>query len=225
MKRFIIFTLFALTFSAGFLFAEASDSNPYDKLVENLVKDIDEDEGLCVGVKLFKTDGNEKVAAKMAKGVQMALYESGKVDIVESKKDADLICTGSVTDKNEKYYQLKVNLLDAETNEVLYSAKRNIEKTYAEKGLNLDEPAKVVKKAESEEKSEEKEAKNDDKGKETTIIVKEDTVDAVDVLGAIIVADWFFDILDWSVPHPRHHKPRPPRPAKRPPRKAPPPKR
>ncbi len=220
MKKLIAAALLILTVVTGFAFAETQ--TPYDELVEKLTRNIDPDEDLNVGVKLFESEINKKTTTKISKAVQMALYESGTVNIVESKEDADLICAGKITDKNEKYYQVKVSLLDAETGEILYTAKKNIDKTYAEAGLPKAEPEEPVKKDTKKKSASEN---TEEKTKETTtVIVKEDRVDATDVVAAVIVADWFFDILDWTTPH--HRPPRKPRPPKKPkpPKKVKPPK-
>ena len=216
MKK-LIAALLILTAVTGFVFA--GTVTPYDELVEKLTRNIDPDEELNVGVKLFESETNKKTTTKISKAVQMALYESGTVNIVESKKDADLICAGKISDKSERYYQVKVSLLDAETGEILYTAKKNIDKAYAEAGLPEAKPEEPAKPQKKEQKKD-----TEEKSKETTVIIKEEKVDTADVIGAIIVADWFFDILDWTTPH--HRPPRKPRPPKKPkpPKKAKPPK-
>lgn len=228
MKKLIATALLVLTAAIGFVFAETR--TPYDELVEKLTRNIDPYEELNVGVKLFESEVNKRVTTQISKAVQMALYESGTVNIVESKDEADLICIGKISDRNERYYQVKVSLLDAGTGEILYTAKKNIDKVYAEAGLPEAKPEEPEKKAPKKDTVKEpkketaKGSSNEEKSKSTTVVIKEDRIDAMDVVGAVIIADWFFDILDWTTPH--HRVPKKPRPPKKPkaPKKAPAPK-
>ena len=53
MKKFISILLILFTVSAGFVFAEAASTDPFDSLIEKLLKDFNDD-GATVAVKVFQ---------------------------------------------------------------------------------------------------------------------------------------------------------------------------
>ena len=55
MKRILSILLILFTVSAGFVFADSANSDPFDSLVEKLLKDFDDD-GATVAVKVFTSD-------------------------------------------------------------------------------------------------------------------------------------------------------------------------
>ena len=54
MKKLLSILMILFTVSAGLLFADSND-DPFDNLVEKLLKDFD-DEGATVAVKVFNSD-------------------------------------------------------------------------------------------------------------------------------------------------------------------------
>ena len=72
MKKFLSILFILFTVSAGFVFAETT-TDPFDNLVEKLLKDFD-DEGATVAVKVFTSDLGNNERKKISKSVQFSLY-------------------------------------------------------------------------------------------------------------------------------------------------------
>ena len=159
MKRILSILLILFTFSAGFLFAESSgNADPFDSLVEKLLKDFDE-EGATVAVKVFTSDLSNNERKKISKSVQFSLYCADVMEVVAKSDEADYICTGKIEVDGPNYI-ISAKLIDNYDDTVIGKAKQKVPKDYyAEKPTDV---------------------------KVQTVVV-EDTVDADDVLGALVV--------------------------------------
>ncbi len=159
MKRILSILLILFTFSAGFLFAESScNADPFDSLVEKLLKDFDE-EGDTVAVKVFTSDLSNNERKKISKSVQFSLYCADVMEVVAKSDEADYICTGKIEVDGPNYI-ISAKLIDNYDDTVIGKAKQKVPKDYyAEKPTDV---------------------------KVQTVVV-EDTVDADDVLGALVV--------------------------------------
>ena len=73
MKKIISVLMILLTISAGFVFAESASTDPFDSLIEKLLKDFD-DSGATVAVKVFNSDLGNNERKKISKSVQFSLY-------------------------------------------------------------------------------------------------------------------------------------------------------
>jgi len=158
MKRILSILLILFTVSAGFVFADSANSDPFDSLVEKLLKDFDDD-GATVAVKVFTSDLGNNERKKISKSVQFSLYCSDIVEVVAKSDDADYICTGKIEAYGPNYI-ISAKLIDNYDDTVVGKAKQKVPKDYyAEKPTDV---------------------------KVQTVVV-EDNVDADDILGAIVV--------------------------------------
>ena len=159
MKKILSILLILFTFSAGFLFAESSgNADPFDSLVEKLLKDFN-DEGATVAVKVFTSDLSNNERKKISKSVQFSLYCSDVMEVVAKSDEADYICTGKIEVDGPNYI-ISAKLIDNYDDTVIGKAKQKVPKDYY-----AEKPSDV---------------------KVQTVVV-EDTVDADDVLGALVV--------------------------------------
>ncbi|MBP5169086.1 MAG: hypothetical protein ILP14_07775, partial [Oscillospiraceae bacterium] len=85
MKKFIAILFVLFTVSAGFVFADSANTDPFDSLIEKLLKDFD-DEGATVAVKVFTSDLGNNERKKISKSVQFSLYCADVLEVV-SKSD------------------------------------------------------------------------------------------------------------------------------------------
>ena len=157
MKKLLSIFLILFTVSAGFVFAE-STPDPFDSLVEKLLKNFD-DEGATVAVKVFTSDLGNNERKKMSKSVQFSLYCSDMLEVVAKSDEADYICTGKIESDGPNYI-ISAKLVDNYDDTVIGKAKQKVPKDYY-----AEKPSDV---------------------KVQTVVV-EDTVDADDVLGALVV--------------------------------------
>ena len=159
MKRFISILMILFTVSAGFAFAEAASSqDPFDSLVEKLLKNFNDD-GATVAVKVFTSDLGNNERKKISKSVQFSLYCTDIVEVVAKSDEADYICTGKIEVDGPNYI-ISAKLIDNYDDTVIGKAKQKVPKEYyADKSSDV---------------------------KVQTVVV-EDTVDADDILGAIVV--------------------------------------
>ena len=158
MKRILSILLILFTVSAGFAFAEAAATDPFDSLVEKLLADFD-DKGATVAVKVFNSDLGNNERKKISKSVQFSLYCSDMLEVVSKSDEADYICTGKIEVDGPNYI-ISAKLIDNYDDTVIGKAKQKVPKDYyAEKPTDV---------------------------KVQTVVV-EDTVDADDVLGALVV--------------------------------------
>ena len=157
MKKFLSIFLILFTVSAGFAFAEATQ-DPFDSLVEKLLKNFDDD-GATVAVKVFTSDLGNNERKKISKSVQFSLYCSDAMEVVAKSDDADYICTGKIESDGPNYI-ISAKLIDNYDDTVVGKAKQKVPKDYY-----AEKPSDV---------------------KVQTVVV-EDTVDADDVLGALVV--------------------------------------
>jgi len=159
MKRFISILMILFTVSAGFAFAEAASSqDPFDSLVEKLLKNFNDD-GATVAVKVFTSDLGNNERKKISKSVQFSLYCTDLVEVVAKSDEADYICTGKIEVDGPNYI-ISAKLIDNYDDTVIGKAKQKVPKEYyADKNSDV---------------------------KVQTVVV-EDTVDADDILGAIVV--------------------------------------
>ena len=158
MKKFLSILVVLFTVSAGFLFADSAASDPFDNLVEKLLKDFD-DEGATVAVKVFNSDLGNNERKKISKSVQFSLYCSDVLEVVAKSEDADYLCTGKIEVDGPNYI-ISAKLIDNYDDTVIGKAKQKVPKDYyAEKPTDI---------------------------KVETVVV-EDPVDSDDVLGALVV--------------------------------------
>ena len=158
MKKFIAILFVLFTVSAGFVFADSATTDPFDSLVEKLLKDFD-DEGATVAVKVFTSDLGNNERKKISKSVQFSLYCADVLEVVAKSDEADYICTGKIEVDGPNYI-ISAKLVDNYDDTVIGKAKQKVPKDYyAEKSTDV---------------------------KVETVVV-EDNVDADDVLGALVV--------------------------------------
>jgi len=158
MKKFISILVILLSVAGGFVFADSAAIDPFDTLVEKLLKDFD-DEGATVAVKVFNSELGNNERKKISKSVQFSLYCTDTVEIVSKSDEADYICTGKIEADGPNYI-ISAKLIDNYDDTVIGKAKQKVPKDYyAEKPSDI---------------------------KVETVVV-EDTVDADDVLGALVV--------------------------------------
>ena len=158
MKKFLSIFLILFTVSAGFAFAKSTSTDPFDDLVEKLLKDLDDD-GATVAVKLFNSDLSNNERKKISKSVQFSLYCADVLEVVAKSDDADYICTGKIEADGPNYI-ISAKLIDNYDDSVIGKAKQKVPKDYY-----ADKPTDV---------------------KVQTVVVEE-TVDADDILGALVV--------------------------------------
>ena len=157
MKKFLSIFLILFNVSAGFIFAE-STPDPFDSLVEKLLKNFDDD-GATVAVKVFTSDLGNNERKKISKSVQFSLYCADVMEVVAKSDEADYICTGKIEVDGPNYI-ISAKLVDNYDDTVVGKAKQKVPKDYyAEKPTDV---------------------------KVETVVV-EDSVDADDVLGALVV--------------------------------------
>ena len=158
MKKIITVLMILLTISAGFVFADSASVDPFDTLIEKLLKDFN-DEGATVAVKVFTSDLGNNERKKISKSVQFSLYCADVLEVVSKADEADYICTGKIEADGPNYI-ISAKLVDNYDDTVVGKAKQKVPKDYyAEKATDV---------------------------KVETVVV-EDTVDADDVLGALVV--------------------------------------
>ena len=158
MKKFIAILFVLFTVSAGFVFADSANTDPFDSLIEKLLKDFD-DEGATVAVKVFTSDLGNNERKKISKSVQFSLYCADVLEVVAKSDEADYICTGKIEVDGPNYI-ISAKLVDNYDDTVIGKAKQKVPKDYyAEKSTDV---------------------------KVETVVV-EDNVDADDVLGALVV--------------------------------------
>ncbi len=185
MKKLLSIIMILLTVSAGFAFAETASTDPFDSLVEKLLKDFD-DEGATVAVKVFASDLGNNERKKISKSVQFSLYCSDVMEVVSKSDDADYICTGKIEADGPNYI-ISAKLVDNYDDTVIGKAKQKVPKDYyAEKPTDV---------------------------KVETVVV-EDTVDADDVLGAIVVGSIIGGVFHAVTTPPRTVYVTPSRPAR-----------
>ena len=158
MKRFLSVLLILFTVSASLAFAKPANEDPFDSLIEKLLKDFD-DEGATVAVKVFTSDLSNNERKKISKSVQFSLYCADVMEVVAKSTDADYICTGKIEADGPNYI-ISAKLIDNYDDTVIGKAKQKVPKDYY-----AAKPSDV---------------------KVQTVVV-EDTVDADDVLGALVV--------------------------------------
>ena len=188
MKRILSILLILFTISAGFLFADSTNTDPFDSLIEKLLKDFD-DEGATVAVKVFNSDLGNNERKKISKSVQFSLYCTDVVEVVAKSDEADYICTGKIEVDGPNYI-ISAKLIDNFDDTVIGKAKQKVPKDYY-----AEKPSDV---------------------KVQTVVV-EDTVDADDILGAIVVGSIIGGVFHAMTTPPRRvyvtpPRPRPPRP-------------
>ena len=158
MKKLISILLVLFTVSAGFVFADSASTDPFDTLVEKLLQDFDE-EGATVAVKVFNSDLSNNERKKISKSVQFSLYCADVLEVVAKSDEADYICTGKIEADGPNYI-ISAKLIDNYDDTVVGKAKQKVPKDYY-----ADKPTDV---------------------KVQTVVV-EDSIDADDVLGALVV--------------------------------------
>ena len=184
MKRILSILLILFTVSAGFLFAESSgNADPFDSLVEKLLKDFDE-EGASVAVKVFTSDLSNNERKKISKSVQFSLYCADVMEVVAKSDEADYICTGKIEVDGPNYI-ISAKLIDNYDDTVIGKAKQKVPKDYY-----AEKPSDV---------------------KVETVVV-EDSVDADDILGAIVVGSIIGGVFHAITTPPRPVYVTPPRP-------------
>ena len=122
------------------------------------MKDFDDD-GATVAVKVFNSDLGNNERKKISKSVQFSLYCTDAVEVVAKSDDADYICTGKIEVDGPNYI-ISAKLIDNYDDTVIGKAKQKVPKDYY-----AEKPSDV---------------------KVQTVVV-EDSVDADDILGAIVV--------------------------------------
>ncbi len=158
MKKFIAILFVLFTVSTGLIFADSASTDPFDTLVEKLLQDFNED-GATVAVKVFNSDLSNNERKKISKSVQFSLYCSDLLEVVAKSEDADYICTGKIEADGPNYI-ISAKLIDNYDDTVVGKAKQKVPKDYyAEKPTDV---------------------------KVQTVVV-EDSIDADDVLGALVV--------------------------------------
>lgn len=182
MKKILSILLILFTVSAGALFA-ASNDDPFDTLVEKLLKDFDDD-GATVAVKVFDSKLGNNERKKISKSVQFSLYCTDNLEVVSKSDEADYICTGKI-EEDGRYYVISAKLIDNYDDTVIGKAKQKVPKNY------YSEKAKDVK---------------------VQTVVVEESVDADDILGALVVGSIIGGVFHAATTPPRKvyvEKPRP----------------
>ena len=185
MKKILSILLILFTVSAGFVFAE-SNTDPFDSLVEKLLKDFD-DEGAKVAVKVFSSDLGNNERRKISKSVQFSLYCADALEVVAKSDDADYICTGKIEEDGPNYI-ISAKLIDNYDDSIVGKAKQKVPKNYY-----AEKPSDV---------------------KVETVVV-EDNIDADDVLGALVVGSIIGGVFHAVTTPPRKVYVTPPHPHRR----------
>lgn len=176
MKKLISILLVLLTLSGSFIFADNKERDPFDSLVEKLLKDFD-DYGATIAVKVFTGDLGTNERKQISKSVQFALYCNDDIEIADKASDADYICTGKIEVDGPNYI-ISAKLVDNYDDTVVGKAKQKVAKNYY--AMNDKEKVKVE-----------------------TVVVEHD-VDAEDVLGAVIVGSVIGGVFH-AITHPHFH--------------------
>ena len=185
MKKILSILLILFTVSTGFVFAE-SNTDPFDSLVEKLLKDFD-DEGAKVAVKVFSSDLGNNERRKISKSVQFSLYCADALEVVAKSDDADYICTGKIEEDGPNYI-ISAKLIDNYDDSIVGKAKQKVPKNYY-----AEKPSDV---------------------KVETVVV-EDNIDADDVLGALVVGSIIGGVFHAVTTPPRRVYVTPPHPHRR----------
>ena len=186
MKKFLSVLLILFTVSAGFIFAESSNPDPFDTLVEKLLADF-EDKGATVAVKVFSSDLGNNERKKISKSVQFSIYCSDVLEVVAKSEDADYICTGKIEADGPNYI-ISAKLIDNFDDTVVGKAKQKVPKDYY-----AEKPSDV---------------------KVQTVVV-ENEIDADDVLGALVVGSIIGGVFHAATTPPRRVYVTPSRPRSR----------
>lgn len=192
MKKIFSILLVLLTLSGSLVFADSKEKDPFDTLVEKLLKDFD-DYGSSIAVKVFNGDLGTNERKQISKSVQFALYCNDDIEIAASSSDADYICSGKIEVDGPNYI-VTAKIVDAYDDTVIGKAKQKVPKNY----YANNEKVKV----------------------EKVVVEHEHDVDADDILGAVIVGSVIGGVFHAITPHPhvvpvpapRPHRPRPIRP-------------
>jgi len=182
MKKFISILLVLLAVSSSLIFADTKDSDPFDTLVEKLLKDFD-DYGASIAVKVFNGDLGANERKQVSKSVQFALYCNENVEIAAKSTEADYIVSGKVESDGPNYI-VTAKLVDAYDDTVIGKAKQKVPKNYY--------------------------ATSGEKVKVETVVVEHD-VDAEDILGAVVVGSVIGGVFH-AVTHPHYAPAPAPRP-------------
>ncbi len=110
MKKLISILIILLSFAGSFVFADSAANDPFDTLVEKLLKDFD-DEGATVAVKVFNSELGNNERKKISKSVQFSLYCTDSIEIVSKSDEADYICTGKIEADGPNYI-ISAKLID-----------------------------------------------------------------------------------------------------------------
>ena len=102
MKKLLAVLFVLFTVSAGCLFADSASTDPFDSLVEKLLKDFTDD-GATVAVKVFTSDLGNNERKKISKSVQFSLYCTDLLEVVSKSDEADYICTGKIESDGPNY--------------------------------------------------------------------------------------------------------------------------
>lgn len=184
MKKLISILFVLLTVSAGFMFADSKDTDPFDSLAEKLIKNFDPEEECTLAVKVFNSTLNTSEKKKISKSVQFALYCTDEVEIVAKVDDADYICTGTIEEDGPNYI-VSAKITDSYDGTVIAKARQKVPKTY----YKTEQDVKV----------------------ETVVI--ENDIDAGDVLGAIVVGSVIGGVFH-AITHTAPRPVRPARPSR-----------
>lgn len=124
MKKILSLFLILLSFSSVMLFA---DDDPFDKLAEKLIEDIDDDSKIAV--KVFKSDLSKNERTRISKSVQYALYCIDDIEVVANADDADYICSGKIEVDGPNYI-ISAKIIDNYDDTVVAKAKQKVPKKY-----------------------------------------------------------------------------------------------
>lgn len=126
MKKVLSLFLILLSFTGGMLFADSND-DPFDKLAEKLIKDIDDDSKIAV--KVFKSELSKNERTRISKSVQYALYCFDDIEVVADADDADYICSGKIEVDGPNYI-ITAKIVDNYDDTVIAKAKQKVPKKY-----------------------------------------------------------------------------------------------
>ncbi len=181
MKKILTFLFILFTLSVSYVFADKNETDPFDTLIEKLLKDFEiDDEGeddIAIAVKVFNGDLGLNERKRISKSVQFALYCTDDIEIASSSINADYICTGRVEADGPNYI-VSAKIVDAYDDTVISKAKQKVPKNY----YATSEVTKV----------------------ETIVVEKEDEIGADDILGAVIVGSVIGGVFH-AVTAPHHH--------------------
>ena len=126
MKKILSILFILFTVSAGFAFAKSTPADPFDELVEKLLKDVNVEDA-TVAVKLFNSDLSNNERKKISKSVQFSLYCADVLEVVAKSTDADYICTGKIEADGPNYI-ISAKLIDNYDDTVIGKAKQKVPK-------------------------------------------------------------------------------------------------